>query len=81
MNDESGEMHTLVTKESWALSIDLMRFPSMFQIIIYLSSDPLMMYLQSAEIHTFFTESSWALSIYLMRFPSMFQILIELSLF
>jgi hypothetical protein len=75
---ESAEIHTPVIELLWALSIDLNRFPSMFQILIDLSSDPLMMYLESAEIHTPVTELSWALSIDLIRFPSMFQILIDL---
>ncbi len=51
----------------------------MFQILIELSPDPLMIYLESVDIHTLFTSSSWASSIDLISFPSMFQILMDLS--
>ncbi len=40
----------------------------MFQILIDLSKDPLMMFLQSAEIYTLVIKLSWALSIDLIRF-------------
>ncbi len=49
---ESLEIHTLFTHLSWALWIDLIKFPSMFQILIDLSPDPLMIYLESVDIHT-----------------------------
>jgi hypothetical protein len=39
----------------------------MFQILIDLSTDPLMMYLQSAEIHTLVTESKMFFLIYFSK--------------
>ncbi len=64
---ESSDIHTLFTKSSWTLSIDLMRFPSMFQILTDLSLDPLIIYLESADIHTLLTLELWAWSIDLIR--------------
>ncbi len=50
----------------------------MFQIIIDLSSDPLMIYLESADTHTLITWEPWAFSD-LISFPLMLQILMDLS--
>ncbi len=47
---ELAEIQTLFISESWALSIYLISFPSMFQILIDLSLDPLIKYLESDEI-------------------------------
>ncbi len=77
----SADIHSLFSFLSWSLTIDSLSNPSfLFQILIDLSVDPLIMYYSSADIHKLVIESSWALSIYLMSFPLIFQILIDLSL-
>jgi hypothetical protein len=51
----------------------------MFQILIDLSADPLMMYLVLLEMQTLNISSSCALFIVLICFPLLFQILMDLS--
>jgi hypothetical protein len=69
-------MQTLLTLLLWALSIDLIIFPLIFQILMVLSVDPLMIISEFGDMHTHNTSSPWALSIDLVKFPSMLQILI-----
>ncbi len=75
---ESVEMHTLFKSLRSAFSIDLIKFPSKFQILMD-TLHPLIIYFESLLMQTLQSAISWARSIYLIISPLMFQILIDLS--
>ncbi len=76
---ESVEMHILFKSLRLALSIDLIKFPSKFQILMD-TLHPLIIYFESLLMQTLQSGLSWAKSIYLIISPLLFQIFIDLSL-